>query len=76
MNHANSDIHCPSLDCGRAADDVASSSETLPGTGWRRALAALVSAPVRLHRYRAFHAEVVEDAIRAYDCSKVCRDKP
>jgi hypothetical protein len=35
---------------------------------WRSALGAFVGAPVRLHRYRHLHAEVIEDALRAYDC--------
>ena len=35
---------------------------------WRSALDALTGAPRRLHRYRHLHAEVIEDALRAYDC--------
>ena len=35
---------------------------------WRAALDALIAAPVRLHRYRHLHAEVIEDALRAFDC--------
>ena len=35
---------------------------------WRAALDALIGAPIRLHRYRHLHAEVIEDALRAYDC--------
>ena len=35
---------------------------------WRSALDALIGAPVRLHRYRHLHAEVIEDALRAFDC--------
>lgn len=34
---------------------------------WRSALDTLIGAPVRLHRYRHLHAEVIEDALRAYD---------
>jgi hypothetical protein len=34
---------------------------------WRAALDALIGAPVRLHRYRHLHAEVIEDALRAFD---------
>lgn len=34
---------------------------------WRSALDALIGAPVRLHRYRHLHAEVIEDALRAFD---------
>ncbi len=35
---------------------------------WRAALDALIGAPVRLHRYRHLHAEVIEDALRGFDC--------
>ncbi len=35
---------------------------------WRSALDALIGAPLRLHRYRHLHAEVIEDALRAFDC--------
>jgi len=42
------------------------SLDTVPR--WRAALDALIGAPVRLHRYRHLHAEVIEDALRAYDC--------
>jgi len=35
---------------------------------WRSALDALIGAPVRLHRYRHLHAEVIDDALRAFDC--------
>ena len=34
---------------------------------WRSALDAMIGAPVRLHRYRHLHAEVIEDALRAFD---------
>lgn len=37
---------------------------------WRTALDALIGAPVRLHRYRHLHAEVIEDALRGFDCSR------
>lgn len=70
MTHTHSDIRCASLDCERANQDSGHARNELPGTKWRSALAALVSAPVRLHRYRNFHAEVIEDALRAYDCRK------
>jgi hypothetical protein len=47
-------------------------SSTRPGhvaaPRWRSALDALIGAPGRLHRYRHLHAEVIEDALRAYDC--------
>ncbi len=35
---------------------------------WHSAIDALVGAPLRLHRYRHLHAEVIEDALRAFDC--------
>ena len=35
---------------------------------WRAALNALIGAPMRLHRYRHLHAEVIEDALRGFDC--------
>lgn len=70
MTHQHSDIHCASLNCERATEGTTRAVKHLPGTKWRSALAALVSAPVRLHRYRNFHTEVVEDALRAFDCRK------
>lgn len=42
--------------------------------GWRSALDALIGAPVRLHRYRHLHAEVIDDALRAFDCDPSRRD--
>lgn len=36
---------------------------------WRAALDTLLGAPLRLHRYRHLHAEVIEDALRGFDCS-------
>ncbi len=35
---------------------------------WRAALDVLIGAPVRLHHYRHLHAEVIEDALRGFDC--------
>jgi len=70
MTHLHSDTRCASLICERANEGIGHPQNQLPGTKWRSALAALVSAPVRLHRYRHFHAEVVEDALRAFDCRK------
>ena len=68
MKNAHIDSCCASLDGTAATVDLASK----PGTRWRAALAGLVAAPMRLHRYRHFHAEVIEDAIRAYDCHRPC----
>jgi len=70
MTHAHADNRCTSLDCERTYDGTHHARTQPPGTKWRSALAALVSAPVRLHRYRNFHAEVVDDALRAFDCRK------
>jgi len=70
MTHAHSDNRHASVKCERANQDNGKTSNDRPGTKWRSALAALVSAPVRLHRYRNFHAEVVEDALRAFDSRK------
>ena len=44
------------------------------GPRWRTAFDALIGAPLRLHRYRYLHSEVVEDALRAFDCSP-CRER-
>jgi hypothetical protein len=58
---------CESLDraaAGRATGAVACGM----APRWRAALDALIGAPLRLHRYRHLHAEVIEDALRAYDC--------
>ena len=46
--------------------NVRSPESTAPR--WRAALDALIGAPLRLHRYRHLHAEVIEDALRAFDC--------
>ena len=58
---------CESLD--RAAAELKTG---ISGSGaaprWRATLDALIGAPVRLHRYRHLHAEVIEDALRAFDC--------
>ena len=35
---------------------------------WRTALDTIIGAPERLHRYRHLHAEVIEDALRGFDC--------
>jgi len=68
MAHAQTQICCPSTANERAAGTFTAGGQELPGTKWRRALAALAEAPLRLHRYRNLHTEVVEDAIRAYEC--------
>jgi hypothetical protein len=53
-----------SAGAGRSADQSAGHT----GARWRAALDTLIGAPVRLQRYRHLHAEVIEDALRAYDC--------
>jgi hypothetical protein len=66
MRHELSCSGCESLDqaaAGRPANQ--STGRTAPR--WRAALDTLIGAPVRLHRYRHLHAEVIEDALRAYD---------
>ena len=70
MAHANSSIHCASPDCAGRNDTPNHGLPAFTGKNWRSALGTLTAAPLRLHRYRHFHAEVVEDAIRAYDCGK------
>ena len=49
---------------------LSSSGRPAKGTTprWRSVLDAVIGAPVRLHRYRHLHAEVIEDALRAFDC--------
>ena len=58
---------CESLDRA-AAERPAGKFGSGTAPRWRAALDALIGAPVRLHRYRHLHAEVIEDALRAYDC--------
>jgi hypothetical protein len=59
---------------GRESLDRVITEQPAPNSGsrnvtrWRAALDTLIAAPVRLHRYRHLHAEVVEDALRAFDC--------
>jgi hypothetical protein len=72
MKYAQPDSAGPSLDCGRTPKNDANNAQTMPGTGWSSALAALVGAPVRLHRFRHLYTAVLEDAIRAYDCRRPC----
>ena len=43
---------------------------------WRSALDAVIGAPLRLHRYRHLHAEVIEDALRGFDCGPSRRRQP
>jgi hypothetical protein len=70
MTHANSNIRCTSPECAGNTDTENHDTHTPPGAKWRSALRALATAPLRLHKYRNFHSEVVEDALRAYDCGK------
>ncbi len=67
MRHELSCSGCASLDHTAAGHSVSQSAgRTAPR--WRAALDTLIGAPARLHRYRHLHAEVIEDALRAYDC--------
>ena len=43
---------------------------------WRAVMNAMLGAPLRLHRYRHLHAEVIEDALRAFDCGPRRRPGP
>ena len=70
MTHAHTDLRCASLDCERANQDAGQAPDELPGTKWRSALAGLVECNHELTDNRHFHAEVVEDALRAFDCRK------
>jgi hypothetical protein len=56
-----------SLDCGEIG--TADARAHRPGRAmWRVVLDVLIGAPVRLHHYRHLHAEVIEDALRGFDC--------
>lgn len=65
---------CQSLD-GMAAEPPAGRFQGPQQPRWRAALDALIGPPVRLHRYRHLHAEVIEDALRAFDCGPKRGDK-
>jgi hypothetical protein len=67
MGHQLSYNGCESLDCGEIGNPDAGSKQ-LSRRAWRSVLDLLVGAPVRLHHYRHLHAEVIEDALRAFDC--------
>ena len=67
MRHQLSCSGCEALDHAAARPSANHSAGRTPPR-WRAALDALIGAPVRLHRYRHLHAEVIEDALRAYDC--------
>ena len=58
---------CESLDRGDIGTADALSRRPAR-TVWRAVLDVLIGAPVRLHHYRHLHAEVIEDALRAFDC--------
>ncbi len=70
MRHAKSNLRYASPDCAATTDTAKQNEIRLPGSRWRSTLGALAAAPLRLHQYRNFHAEVVEDALRAYDCRR------
>ena len=75
MDYRHPDALATSPACTCDGGNVAYTGLQLPGTRWRSALAALVDAPMRLHRFRHVHAEAVEDAIRAYDCRAHRRER-
>ena len=58
---------CASLDRIPAGESP-ERTDSRAATRWGAVLDALIGAPLRLHRYRHLHAEVIEDALRAYDC--------
>ena len=66
MTHRDSKFRYATPD--RAVTDTSvHDAPALSGRKWRSAISTLALAPLRLHRYRNFHTEVVEDAIRAFD---------
>ena len=75
MRQAITCSDCGSLDTA-APRQTDSRSHDPDVTRWRALLDTLVGAPVRLHRYRHLHAEVIDDALRAYDCGPARRDRP
>ena len=44
-------------------------------SGWRQVLKAIALAPVRLHRYRAVHTQMLRDALCADDCGLTRRER-
>ena len=66
---------CQSLDCATAGQRASMTTDRKT-TFWHAALHALVGPPVRLHRYRHLHAEVIEDALRAFDCGVERGERP
>ena len=75
MRHQLSLSGCDSLDATATGESGLRTHER-DVTRWRAVLDALVGAPVRLHHYRHLHAEVIEDALRAYDCGPAREDRP
>ena len=69
MRQRISEYRNESMLCAPAAGSAPGSGRQR-ANGWRAALDALLGAPVRLHRYRHLHAEVIEDALRAFDCGR------
>lgn len=67
MRQQVSECRSESTQCAPAARPNAGSG-LHRGNRWHAALDALLGAPMRLHRYRHLHAEVIEDALRAFDC--------
>ena len=63
-----------SLDCATGGQRTCETANR-KATRWHAALDTLIGAPVRLHRYRHLHAEVIEDALRAFDCGRERGDR-
>lgn len=67
MRHERSYSGCGSFERDEIGKPEAPSARPTR-TKWRAVLDVLVGAPMRLHNYRHLHAEVIEDALRAFDC--------
>lgn len=76
MDYGHHEPLAASPACTCNGENVSYVGLKLPGTRWRSALAGLIGAPMRLHRYRHLHAEVIEDALRAYDDRAHRRERP
>ena len=60
--------YCCDIPDDGAREQLAARVNPLPRARWRAVLDLMVGAPLRLHRYRHMHAEVIEDALEAFDC--------
>lgn len=71
MGQQHSSNGCEALDRG-IFDESGARMDGPSRTKWGTMLDVLVGAPLRLHHYRHLHAEVIEDALRAYDGGTDC----